>query len=74
VYLPPNLLINEDFHFGGYAKQNQELIEFASLFEEKYQHELDLVYGYKAMYGLLSLIKQEKIKHKRILYIHSGGL
>lgn len=72
--LPPNLLINEDFHFGGYAKQNQELIEFSSLFEEKYQLELDLVYGYKAMYGLLSLIKQEKIKHKRILYIHSGGL
>lgn len=74
VDLPPNLLINEDFHFGGYAKQNQELIEFASVFEEKYQLELDLVYGYKAMYGLQTLIKQKKIKHKRILYIHSGGL
>ena len=74
IPLPNNLVVNEDFHFGGYAKRNNDLIQFAVQFEAQHQLKLDLVYGSKAFYGLQTLINEGKLNHKRILYIHSGGL
>lgn len=70
-----NVEIFEDFHFGGYAKKTKELEDFQSKWFEKTGIPLDLVYGAKAMFGLLNLIKSGKYSEaKKILYLHTGGL
>lgn len=67
------LRVHEQFHFGGYAKRNQQLADFKSNWERITGIELDWVYGAKAMFGLLQhLSKVEAGKHW--LYLHSGGL
>jgi 1-aminocyclopropane-1-carboxylate deaminase len=64
-----------DYHFGGYAKVNQELIVFINDFYQKFQVPLDPVYTGKMVYGVLDLIAKEKFpKGSKILMIHSGGL
>jgi 1-aminocyclopropane-1-carboxylate deaminase len=35
---------------------------------------LDAVYTGKAMYGLLKSIKEDDLRDKRILFIHTGGI
>jgi 1-aminocyclopropane-1-carboxylate deaminase/D-cysteine desulfhydrase-like pyridoxal-dependent ACC family enzyme len=70
-----NATVNNQYHFGGYAKHNNELLEFKSWFETTYHIPLDYVYTSKLMYALFDLIKQQQIyKGKKILIIHSGGL
>lgn len=64
-----------DYHFGGYAKWNDELIQFIKKFESTTGIPLDQVYTGKMMYGLADLIKKNHFtKGTRILVIHSGGL
>jgi 1-aminocyclopropane-1-carboxylate deaminase len=67
--------IVDGYGFGGYAKVNNELKDFVGEIYRKYNLPLDLVYTGKAFYGLLDLIKNEKVnKNSRILFYHSGGL
>jgi 1-aminocyclopropane-1-carboxylate deaminase len=64
-----------DFHFGGYAKCNNQLLGFMCEFKEQYHFELDFVYTAKMMYGLFQMIKQQHFAGKQsIIAIHSGGL
>jgi len=64
-----------DFHFGGYAKINSELVTFINQFKKEHQISLDPVYTGKMMYGILEMIKQNKFpKGSKILAIHTGGL
>lgn len=69
-----NYEINTNYHFGGYAKFNSELINFMNDFYRNTTIPLDFVYTAKTIYGLLDLIKKGEIQHKNILAIHSGGL
>jgi 1-aminocyclopropane-1-carboxylate deaminase len=67
--------VQSDYHFGGYAKLNEDLITFIRDFEKETGIPLDPVYTAKMMFGLMDLIKKEKItRGKRILAIHTGGL
>ncbi len=67
--------IHEQFHFGGYAKITDELIQFMKDFHEQTNVQLDPVYTSKAMYGLIELTKQKVIQpNQRTLFIHTGGL
>jgi len=64
-----------DYHFGGYAKVNDELKNFARHIFSKYQLPLDLVYTAKMLYGLADMVQQGKIgQGSRVLMYHSGGL
>ena len=64
-----------DYHFGGYAKVNPELVHFINHFYQKYQIPLDPIYTGKMVYGVLDLIKREWFpKGSKILMIHTGGL
>ena len=63
-----------DYHFGGYAKQNPELIRFIQDFWKRFSIKLDPVYTSKAMFGLLDLVEKGTIRNKKILFIHTGGL
>ncbi|WP_417886457.1 1-aminocyclopropane-1-carboxylate deaminase/D-cysteine desulfhydrase [Zunongwangia sp.] len=64
-----------DYHFGGYAKINEELVSFINYFKSEFGIQLDPVYTGKMMFGLFDLIKKNKIpENSRILAIHTGGL
>jgi 1-aminocyclopropane-1-carboxylate deaminase len=67
-------LINE-YHFGGYGKVNEELIEFINQFYQQTQVPLDPVYTGKMVFGVVDLIQKNYFpKNAKILLIHTGGL
>ncbi|MBD2139611.1 1-aminocyclopropane-1-carboxylate deaminase/D-cysteine desulfhydrase [Anabaena sp. FACHB-1237] len=63
-----------NYHFGGYGKVTQELINFCDDFYERYHVPLDYVYTGKMMYGVIDLINQGFFHSERLLLIHTGGL
>lgn len=64
-----------NYHFGGYAKINKELVAFINTFKIDYGVALDPVYTGKMVYGIIDLIKKQYFpKGSRILAIHTGGL
>lgn len=70
-----NWQIETDFHFGGYAKINHELILFMRDFKAEYGFELDAVYTGKMFFGLFKLIAEKTFEAgSSIVAIHSGGL
>lgn len=70
-----NFQINEDYHFGRYAKVTNELIDFVNWFNEKNKIQLDFVYTGKMMFGIYDMIKKGFfVKGETVLAIHSGGL
>jgi 1-aminocyclopropane-1-carboxylate deaminase len=67
--------IVNNFHLGGYATYNKELVDFKNSFEKETKIPLDHVYTSKLFYAVNDLIKNKKIgPSKKILVIHSGGL
>ncbi|PRX56057.1 1-aminocyclopropane-1-carboxylate deaminase/D-cysteine desulfhydrase [Flagellimonas meridianipacifica] len=64
-----------DYHFGGYAKINKDLVDFINQFKLKTGIPLDPIYTGKMMFGILDLVKKDFFKSgSQILAIHSGGL
>lgn len=64
-----------DYHFGGFAKKNHELISFMNQFYDKYSIRTDFVYTGKMMYGIWDLISNNYFSEgNKILCIHTGGL
>jgi 1-aminocyclopropane-1-carboxylate deaminase/D-cysteine desulfhydrase-like pyridoxal-dependent ACC family enzyme len=64
-----------DYHFGGYAKKNGELISFMNDFYEQHKIPLDFVYTAKMMFGVYDLINKKYFAPgSKILCIHTGGL
>lgn len=64
-----------DYHFGGYAKINAELIEFMNEFYTQQGIKTDAVYSGKSLYALFQLIKNDYFeKGDSIIYYHCGGL
>ncbi len=67
--------VNNDFHFGGFAKTTDELVAFIHAFYASEKIPLDPIYNGKALYATLQLIKENYFPAgTRILYIHTGGL
>lgn len=70
-----NFRIINNYHFGGYAKYNEELLNFMSKFKKTQGIELDFIYTAKMMYGLFDLILKKYFReHAVIVAVHSGGL
>jgi len=64
-----------DYHFGGFAKRNNELLLFMDAFEKQHFVELDPVYTGKMFYGLFAMIQQDFFKPgQKLIVIHTGGL
>ena len=67
--------INPDYHFGGYAKTNGELIGFINTFTSKHNISLEPIYTGKMMYGIYDLISHGYFQRgQTILAVHTGGL
>ncbi|WP_299366511.1 1-aminocyclopropane-1-carboxylate deaminase/D-cysteine desulfhydrase [Winogradskyella sp.] len=65
----------DNYHFGGYAKINPELIAFINRFKKTFNVPLDPVYTGKMMYGIFDLMAKGFFpKESKILVIHTGGL
>lgn len=64
-----------DYHFGGYAKVNADLIRFINTFKKDNNIPLDPVYTGKMLFAIHDLIGKGFFpKHAKILVIHTGGL
>ena len=64
-----------DYHFGGYAKINAELITFMNAFKALNNVRLDPVYTGKMLFGIQDMINKDYFpKGSKILIIHTGGL
>ena len=70
-----NWQINLDYHFGGYAKINNELIAFCRDFEEKHNIPIEPIYTGKMFWGIFDLIQNNYFPQQSIIVaIHTGGL
>lgn len=67
--------IEQDFHFGGYAKHPQTLIRFMQDTWEQEQLPTDIVYTSKLLLAVKQLLTRDYFPAgSRLLLIHSGGL
>lgn len=72
---PKNWDINLDYHFGGYAKFNNELLEFMKRFSLHTGIPIEPIYTGKMLFGIYDLIANGFFKqNSRIIAIHTGGL
>jgi 1-aminocyclopropane-1-carboxylate deaminase len=64
-----------DYHFGGYGKVNEELVQFINQFYKQTQVPLDPIYTGKMVFGVIDLIQKNYFPNNaKILLIHTGGL
>lgn len=70
-----NWQVNNDYHFGGYAKATTALQDFVQDFSQKYQIPIEPIYTGKLFYGIFDLVSRGFFpKNSIILAIHSGGV
>lgn len=69
IELQDSFELETNFHFGGFAKLNSELIEFCLDFKTQTGILLDPIYTAKAMLAMLARPPREQS-----LFIHTGGL
>ncbi|MBE9575183.1 1-aminocyclopropane-1-carboxylate deaminase/D-cysteine desulfhydrase [Flavobacterium proteolyticum] len=70
-----NWSISDAYHFGGYGKVNDELIQFLNSFYTQTSIPLDPVYTGKMVFGILDWIEKGYFPpNAKILIIHTGGL
>lgn len=70
-----NVNISFDFHFGGYAKKNQELFATMNHFYNTHKIPTDFVYTGKLVHAFYSMLEADIFqKGSKLMLIHSGGL
>ncbi len=70
-----NWSVNCEYHFGGYGKVTDELINFINNFYLGHNIHLDPIYTGKMMFGIINLIQNNYFPpNSKILAIHTGGL
>ena len=70
-----NWNLHTNYHFGGYAKYNSDLITFINTFNKNTGVLLDPIYTGKMMFGILDLVQKNHFKKgTKILAIHTGGI
>ncbi len=70
-----NLLVLDNYHFGGYAKRSELLIQFMNDCWQQHRLPLDFVYTAKMLFGTIDAIKNDTFtRGSKILCLHTGGL
>lgn len=70
-----NYELIRDYHFNGFGKVTDELIDFLNRFYEKNKIPLDPIYTGKMMYGIANLAENDFFPvGSKIIAIHTGGL
>jgi 1-aminocyclopropane-1-carboxylate deaminase len=68
------IIVLDQFHFGGYAKSNDILTDFVEEFNQSHTFLIEPVYTGKVMYALNEYVKSNYLMHKKVLFVHTGGL
>lgn len=68
------LIVLNEYHFGGYAKSNDALNQFVDDFNRQNAFEIEPVYTGKAMFALVDFLKSKVVRNKKVLFVHTGGL
>lgn len=70
-----NYSIQNEYHFGGYARHTSALLDFINTFKDQFQIQLDPIYTGKMLYGIFDLAEKNFFpKGSKIVAIHTGGL
>lgn len=70
-----NWELRTTYHFGGYAKVTQQLIDFINEFKHETEIPLDPIYTGKLIFGILDMVKKDQFQpNTKILAVHTGGL
>lgn len=65
----------DDYHFGGFAKYNAELVNFINTFKTQHGIQLEPLYTGKMLYGIYDMIANDKFAQgSQIVVVHTGGL
>lgn len=73
--LPERFQLKHQYHFGGYAKHDNKLLEWMNRFYDRHRIPLDFVYTGKMIYAVFDLAEKDFFAPgSKILAIHSGGL
>lgn len=70
-----NFELISDYHFGGYAKVNPELLDFLNAFKSQFDVTLDAIYTGKMLFGIYQIMDKGYFPtHSKILAVHTGGI
>jgi 1-aminocyclopropane-1-carboxylate deaminase/D-cysteine desulfhydrase-like pyridoxal-dependent ACC family enzyme len=70
-----NWQLIQNYHFGGYAKYSQSLLDFINRFKREHGIQLDPVYTGKLLFGLYDMVdKHEFPRGTTLMALHTGGL
>lgn len=70
-----NLILETNFHEGGYAKKSERLMNFITNFNQKNDFHIEPIYTGKAFFAVYNLAKKDFFEEgKTILLIHTGGV
>lgn len=72
--LVEQVVVHGDYHFGGYAHQTPELLDFIEAIHVEHALPLDAVYTGKTFYALLETIRDPSFDGQTIVFLHTGGL
>ena len=64
----------DGYHFGGYAKTTEELMNFTSEFEMLNQIVIDPVYTSKALWAMREMCLKGAFLGHRVAFLHTGGM
>lgn len=75
VTISDQLILHQDYHFGGYAKTQIELLDFMKLFIAQQGILIDPVYTAKMCYAIYDLAGKGYFSaNEKVVAIHTGGL
>lgn len=70
-----NTILLHEYHFGGYGKKNQILVDFIQQFYIQNKIKLDYVYTGKMMYAIFDLLNKNYFSpNSTIVALHTGGI
>lgn len=70
-----NLVVLDDYHFNGYAKKTQSLLQFMNEVYDQFTIPTDFVYTAKMLYGIFDQVEKGFFKEgSNIVCLHTGGL
>jgi 1-aminocyclopropane-1-carboxylate deaminase/D-cysteine desulfhydrase-like pyridoxal-dependent ACC family enzyme len=70
-----NLILETNFHEGGYAKKSERLMNFISEFNQENTFQIEPIYTGKVFFAVYNLAKEDFFeKGNTIVLIHTGGV
>lgn len=68
------IVFNTDYLYGGYEQYTPEMESYLKEVMKSTGLMFDTTYSGKGFYGMMDIIKKEKLQNKNIIFWHTGGL